>query len=110
MSYKSSSDESSPILASSLSATSARRLSWSSNYWSLWESKVLADVLDDFKHYLGLRHLKKQVKDLVFGYGPLEDLLRLPTISEIMVVDSSTLRGEAGADSRTRGGGSSRTT
>lgn len=42
----------------------------------------------DFKLYLAYRHVKKEVKDLVFGYGPLEDLLSLPTISEIMVVDS----------------------
>jgi Flp pilus assembly CpaF family ATPase len=27
------------------------------------------------------------LKDIVFGYGPLEDLLRLPNVSEIMVVD-----------------------
>lgn len=45
----------------------------------------------DFKRYLALRHIKKQVKDLIFGYGPLEDLLFLPTISEIMVVSSDRI-------------------
>ncbi len=44
-------------------------------------------LLHDFLLYLAMRSLKKQVKDIVFGYGPLEDLLRIPTISEIMVVD-----------------------
>jgi pilus assembly protein CpaF len=35
--------------------------------------------------YLADRHLKKLVKDTLFGFGPLEDLLRLPTVNEIMV-------------------------
>lgn len=50
----------------------------------------------DFKRYLALRHLKRQVKDLVFGYGPLEDLLALPTVTEIMVVDSDRIYVEKG--------------
>ena len=41
----------------------------------------------EFRQYLALRYLKKEIKNIVFGYGPLEDLLRLPSISEIMVVD-----------------------
>ncbi|NND98966.1 MAG: CpaF family protein [Pirellulaceae bacterium] len=53
----------------------------------MWE-QIEDDVHDDFKAYLANRYLKKEIKDIVFGYGPLEDLLRLPTISEIMVVDS----------------------
>lgn len=43
-------------------------------------------VLPETLMYLCLRQLKKQIKDNVFGYGPLEDMLRLPTISEIMVM------------------------
>ncbi|MDC0936630.1 ATPase, T2SS/T4P/T4SS family [Pirellulales bacterium] len=58
-----------------------------SDYWSVWEQ--YSDVLyPEVKCYLALRCLKKQIKDIVFGYGPLEDLLRLPNITEIMVVDS----------------------
>jgi Flp pilus assembly CpaF family ATPase len=38
--------------------------------------------------YLALRRLTKEIKDIWFGYGPLEDLLDDPNISEIMVVDS----------------------
>ncbi len=52
----------------------------------VWASES-EELLHDFLLYLAMRSLKKQVKDIVFGYGPLEDLLRLPTISEIMVVD-----------------------
>jgi len=39
-----------------------------------------------FVQYLAKCHVKKQVKDILFGYGPLEDLIRMPNISEIMVV------------------------
>jgi pilus assembly protein CpaF len=42
----------------------------------------------ELRKYLILRTLKKELKDTVFGYGPLQDLLRAPTISEIMVVKS----------------------
>ncbi|QDU37272.1 Putative conjugal transfer protein [Maioricimonas rarisocia] len=40
----------------------------------------------ELRKYLILRTLKKELKDTVFGYGPLQDLLRAPTITEIMVV------------------------
>lgn len=53
-------------------------------YWDLWRERVR--LLPEFYGYLALREIKKQVKDILFGYGAIEDLLRLPTISEIMVV------------------------
>jgi len=40
----------------------------------------------ELRKYLILRTLKKDLKDIIFGYGPLQDLLRAPTITEIMVV------------------------
>jgi pilus assembly protein CpaF len=55
-------------------------------FWPAWDS-IGDRIHEGFKRYLGLRHLKKELKDIVFGYGPLEDLLRLPNVSEIMVVD-----------------------
>lgn len=55
-------------------------------FWPAWES-IGDRTHEGFKSYLALRHLKKELKDIVFGYGPLEDLLRLPNVSEIMVVD-----------------------
>ena len=30
--------------------------------------------------------LKKDLKDTIFGFGPLQDLLRAPAVTEIMVV------------------------
>ncbi|MDH3717043.1 MAG: CpaF family protein, partial [Planctomycetota bacterium] len=38
-----------------------------------------------------LRAIKKDLKDTVFGFGPLQDLLRAPTITEIMVVTSDQI-------------------
>jgi len=40
----------------------------------------------ELRKYLILRTLKKDLKDTIFGYGPLQDLLRAPTVTEIMVV------------------------
>ena len=56
------------------------------SFFAQWK-KIAESVHKDFRLYLANRYLKRQLKDILFGYGPLEDLLRLPTISEIMVVD-----------------------
>jgi len=61
-----------------------------SGFRAVWQ-KIAAVVLDETLVYLCTRQLKKQIKDIVFGYGPLEDLLRLPTITEIMVVGSDKI-------------------
>ncbi len=45
----------------------------------------------ELRRYLILRSLKKDLKDTVFGFGPLQDLLRAPTITEIMVVQSDQI-------------------
>ena len=45
----------------------------------------------ELRKYLILRLLKKDLKDIVFGYGPLQDLLRAPTVTEIMVVRSDQI-------------------
>ena len=41
---------------------------------------------DELQKYLILRLLNKDLKDTVFGFGPLQDLLRAPTVTEIMVI------------------------
>ena len=55
-------------------------------FWAEWR-RLVEGVYPQTMRYLGLRYVKKQIKDIVFGYGPLEDLLRMPNITEIMVVD-----------------------
>jgi Flp pilus assembly CpaF family ATPase len=52
---------------------------------------VRARIHPELRKYLTLRLLKKDLKDIVFGFGPLQDLLRAPTISEIMVVRSDQI-------------------
>jgi pilus assembly protein CpaF len=54
-------------------------------FWRFWsaQSRVLVD--EGCRDYLARRTIKKELKDVVFGFGPLEDLLRTPTVSEIMV-------------------------
>jgi len=59
-------------------------------YWDTWDA-LSGELFEEFRLYTALRHLKKQIKDIVFGYGPLEDLLRTPTVSEIMVVSSDQI-------------------
>lgn len=61
-------------------------------FWDVWEEVLKRHHLtDNFRNYLVLRYLKKNLKDVLFGYGPLEDLLRIPLITEIMVVNSETI-------------------
>ncbi|MCI0358337.1 MAG: Flp pilus assembly complex ATPase component TadA, partial [Planctomycetaceae bacterium] len=45
----------------------------------------------ELRKYLILRTLKKDLKDTVFGFGPLQDLLRAPNVSEIMVVSAEQI-------------------
>jgi len=45
----------------------------------------------ELRKYLILRMLKKDLKDIVFGFGPLQDLLRAPAITEVMVVRSDQI-------------------
>jgi len=45
----------------------------------------------ELRKYIILRALKKDLKDTVFGFGPLQDLLRVPSITEIMVVSSDQI-------------------
>jgi len=43
-------------------------------------------LTEDLKRYVVTRMLSKEIEDVVFGYGPLQDLLEMPHVNEIMVV------------------------
>ncbi len=62
-------------------------------FWEEWglfvKNKTNANKARD--EYAVKRYLKKNVKDTLFGYGPLEDLLRSSNVSEIMVVNPQTI-------------------
>jgi pilus assembly protein CpaF len=68
-------------------STTGAKLDLVDHHFDIHWTQVSHNLFKPFHLYLALRHLKKQIKDVVFGYGPLEDLLRVPTVSEIMVVD-----------------------
>jgi len=47
---------------------------------------VITDLLDNVRRYLIIAAIKKTLYDVIFGLGPLEDLLRSPSVTEVMVV------------------------
>jgi pilus assembly protein CpaF len=57
---------------------------------------VATDMLENVRIYLIISYLKKVLYDMIFGLGPLEDLLRSPSITEIMVVSPTQIYIERG--------------
>jgi len=53
--------------------------------------EVIPDLLENSRTYLVASYLKKLLYDIIFGLGPLEDLLRSPSITEIMVVSPALI-------------------
>ncbi|NJK33052.1 MAG: Flp pilus assembly complex ATPase component TadA [Deltaproteobacteria bacterium] len=47
---------------------------------------VIAETPQNIQFYMVSQSLKKQLCDIIFGLGPLQDLLDTPNISEIMIV------------------------
>ena len=43
-------------------------------------------ISPDLRDYIVRRMLSKEIEDVVLGYGPLQDLLEMPNVNEIMVV------------------------
>ena len=52
---------------------------------------IAPDLLENVRTYLIASYLKKTLYDIIFGLGPLEDLLRSPSITEVMVVTPSQI-------------------
>jgi len=52
---------------------------------------VVQEMLENVRTYLAASYLKKSLYDIIFGLGPLEDLLRSPSITEIMVTTPSQI-------------------
>ncbi len=57
---------------------------------------IVRETPDNIQFYLIARFLKKVVCDMVFGLGPLQDLLDTPAISEIMIVSPEQVYVERG--------------
>jgi Flp pilus assembly CpaF family ATPase len=52
---------------------------------------LLPGMLPGLRRHLVKRRLRKDLHDIIFGLGPLEDLLHFPNITEIMVVNKDQI-------------------
>ncbi len=48
--------------------------------------RMAGRISPELRRYVATRMLSKEIEDVVFGYGPLQDLLEMPHVNEIMVV------------------------
>jgi len=56
------------------------------NEWDDQMERVSTRISPELREYLSRRMLSKEIEDVVVGYGPLQDLLEMPNINEIMVI------------------------
>jgi len=54
--------------------------------WPNRMEKLAARITPDLREYIVRRMLSREIEDIVLGYGPLQDLLEMPNVNEIMVV------------------------
>ncbi len=54
--------------------------------WPTQMEKLSKQITPELRDYLLKRMLTKDIEDVVLGYGPLQDLLEMPNVNEIMVV------------------------
>ncbi|MCD4825257.1 MAG: Flp pilus assembly complex ATPase component TadA [Phycisphaerae bacterium] len=56
------------------------------NEWASQMKKISPRLSPELYDYITRRMLSKEIEDVVLGYGPLQDLLEMPNVNEIMVV------------------------
>jgi Flp pilus assembly CpaF family ATPase/pSer/pThr/pTyr-binding forkhead associated (FHA) protein len=54
--------------------------------WTGQSDKLFKRLSPELREYIIKRMISKEIEDVVLGYGPLQDLLEMPNINEIMVV------------------------
>ncbi|MCD6304298.1 MAG: Flp pilus assembly complex ATPase component TadA, partial [Planctomycetes bacterium] len=54
--------------------------------WDQQMQRVAPQISPELREYVCRRMISKEIEDVVVGYGPLQDLLEMPNINEIMVV------------------------
>ncbi len=54
--------------------------------WDSQLAKITPRLTPELRSYIARRMLSKEIEDVVLGYGPLQDLLEMPNVNEIMVV------------------------
>ena len=60
------------------------------SFWTVWKD-IGEGLGPEMVRYMFLSQIRKEIKDIMYGLGPLEDLLENPTISEIMVNDADNI-------------------
>jgi pilus assembly protein CpaF len=55
--------------------------------FQVWRAHITPDIAEHLTRWI----LRKEVGDLIFGLGPLTDLLRMPDVNEIMVVSKDQI-------------------
>ncbi len=56
------------------------------NEWDAQMERMSTRISPELREYVSRRMLSKEIEDVVVGYGPLQDLLEMPNINEIMVI------------------------
>ena len=59
--------------------------------WPDEMEKLSKLIAPDLRDYIVVRSLSKEIEDVVLGYGPLQDLLEMPNVNEIMVVGKDNI-------------------
>jgi Flp pilus assembly CpaF family ATPase/pSer/pThr/pTyr-binding forkhead associated (FHA) protein len=54
--------------------------------WADQLSGLAGRITPELRDYICRRMLSKEIEDVVLGYGPLQDLLEMPNVNEIMVI------------------------
>ncbi|MBS3820897.1 MAG: FHA domain-containing protein [Planctomycetes bacterium] len=54
--------------------------------WMNQLGRIAPGITPKLRDYIVRRLLSKEIEDVVLGYGPLQDLLEMPNVNEIMVV------------------------
>ncbi len=54
--------------------------------WDEQLQRLRRRISPELRQYICRRMLSKEIEDVVLGYGPLQDLLEMPNVNEIMVV------------------------
>ena len=53
--------------------------------------KLAPRITPQLRDYVVYRMLSKEIEDVVLGYGPLQDLLEMPNVNEIMVIGKDSI-------------------
>ena len=59
--------------------------------WQNQIKRIATRITPKIHEYIVRRMISKEIEDVVLGYGPLQDLLEMPNVNEIMVVSKDKI-------------------